>query len=105
MYVSQSYSQLSICDFYLISSKLNPNRMALIVTLGVGIIIIALSIHPDSTSWSNAKAILTDHMSDLSLQNYGNNLVYLIGVWIGLLVLGGYVLTHIHFRVLKEEQR
>jgi hypothetical protein len=80
--------------------------MALIITLGIGIIIIALSNHSDSTTWSNAKIILTDHMVDLPLvQNYGNNLIYLVGVWIGLLVLGGYVLTHIHLKVLKEEQR
>jgi hypothetical protein len=95
-----------MCDFDLITNKLNSNRMTVIITLGIGIIILAMSTHTDSTSWSDTKTTLTDKIANLPLaQNFGNNIMYLIGVWIGLLVLGGYVLTHIHLRVLKEEQK
>ena len=61
----------------------------------------------DMTSWPSAKIVQSDILvKPTVLKNIGyDNITLLIGIWIALLVFGGYLLAHIHFRVIKEETK
>jgi hypothetical protein len=58
-------------------------------------------------TWSNGKIVQSDILAKPSvLKNISDdNLTLLIGIWLALIVFGGYLLTHIHFRVLKKEAK
>gem|GEM_PF-5459558 len=57
-------------------------------------------------TWSNG-IVQSDILAKPSvLKNISDdNLTLLIGIWLALIVFGGYLLTHIHFRVLKKEAK
>lgn len=49
---------------------------------------------------------LTNHSTDgnnSTLNLDGNTSSILVAVWIGLMILGSYLLFHIHFKVLSKE--
>ena len=81
--------------------------MGLVLTLAVGLAILAMSDHTNTIAWPNAKITLTNAIESTLAKNinYDSTTLILIGVWVTLIILGGYLLTHIHFKVLKEERR
>ena len=105
--VSLPYSHPAISNPSLISSKLNSNKIGLVLTLVMGFAILAMSDHSSSIAWPNAQINWTDAIESTLAKNisYDNTTLLLIGVWVSLIILGGYLLTHIHFKVLKEERR
>lgn len=86
---------------------MNSNKIGLILTLVMGFAILAMSDHSGSIAWPNSQISWTDAIESTLAKNvnYDHTTLLLIGVWISLIALGGYLITHIHFKVLKEERR
>ncbi len=81
--------------------------MGIILTLVIGFAILAMSDHTSSITWPSTQITWTDAIKSTLTKdiNYDNATLFLIGVWVALIILGGYLLTHIHFKILKEERR
>ncbi len=79
----------------------------MVLTLVIGFAILAMSDHTSSIAWPNTKIPWTGAIESTLAKNvnYDANTLLLIGIWVVLIGLGGYLLTHIHFKILKEERR
>lgn len=44
-------------------------------------------------------------VNDGSASNYNQETIALIGLWIILMIIGSYLLIHIHFKVLSKERQ
>lgn len=86
---------------------MNPNKIGLALTLVIGFAILAMSDHTSSVAWPNAQIGWTDAIESTLTKdiNYDGTTLLLIGVWVALIALGGYLLTHIHFKVLREQRK
>jgi hypothetical protein len=76
----------------------------------IGILILFLSFNHDrSDVWSNTKINFDTMEKTLTNGNgsagYSQETMALVILWVLLMLVGSFLLVHIHFRVLKEEKR
>ena len=83
--------------------------MSIVSVLILGFTLFALSNPSNSSFWpskpiSDSNSVVKDS-SDGKNSDYDQTTMALIVVWVLLMILGSYLLIHIHFKVLKEERR
>ena len=84
-------------------------KASIVSVLIVGFILFALSNPNNSSFWpskpiSDSNSIVKDSSGENN-HDYDKTTMTLIVVWVLLMILGSYLLIHIHFKVLKEERR
>jgi NADH:ubiquinone oxidoreductase subunit 5 (subunit L)/multisubunit Na+/H+ antiporter MnhA subunit len=84
------------------------NKLGLVCAF-IGILILfAFLNHDTSNFWSKSQINWSEIEKSLtkdSLGSYSQETMMLVVVWVALMVIGSYLLVHIHFRLPREENR
>lgn len=85
------------------------NKLGIVFAF-IGVLLLFSFLNHDSTNfWSSTKinmsTIEKTLVSDGSTGNYNQETIALIGLWIILMIIGSYLLIHIHFKVLSKERQ
>ena len=92
------------------SKAVNEYNKLGIVFAFIGVLLLFSFLNHNSTDfWSNTKinmsTIEKTLANDGSTGNYNQETLALIGLWIILMIIGSYLLIHIHFKVLSKERQ
>ena len=92
------------------SKAVNEYNKLGIVFAFIGVLLFFSFLNHSSTDfWSNTKinmnTIEKTLANDGSTSNYNQETIALIGLWVILMIIGSYLLIHIHFKVLSKERQ